>query len=85
MVGSADVRDRPPDGGRSRARTALGPALLWIGLKDSDDTVAAFDMRVELARNGEPVTSGLARCVAGLARSPVSVPVVFDPFQGGFP
>jgi len=60
--------------------TALGPALLWVGSKDSDDTGAAFDLRVELARNGEPVTSGVARCVTGLARSPASVEVAFDPF-----
>ena len=61
--------------------TALAPALLWIGLKNSDDTAAAFDLRVELARNGEPVASGVARCVTGLARTPVSVPVAFDSFQ----
>lgn len=60
--------------------TALAPALLWVGLKNSDDTAAAFDLRVELARNGEPVTSGVARCVTGLARQSASVPVAFDSF-----
>ena len=61
--------------------TALAPALLWIGSKNSDDPAAAFDLRVELARNGEPVASGVARCVTGLARKPASVPVAFDSFQ----
>jgi hypothetical protein len=60
--------------------TSLAPARLWVGLKNSDDTAAAFDLRVELARNGEPVTSGVARCVIGLARTPASVPVAFDSF-----
>jgi len=60
--------------------TALAPALLWVGLKNSDDPATAFDLRVELARNGEPVTSGVARCVTGLARSPASVSVAFDAF-----
>jgi hypothetical protein len=30
--------------------------------------------------NGEPLTSGLARCVTGLGREPVNVPVAFDSF-----
>lgn len=60
--------------------TALAPALLWVGLKNSNDTAAAFDLRVELARNGEPVTSGVARCVAGLLRQSARVPVAFDSF-----
>lgn len=60
--------------------TALAPARLWVGLKNSNDGAAAFDLRVELARNGEPVTSGVARCVTGLARQPAIVPVAFDSF-----
>jgi hypothetical protein len=60
--------------------TALSPASLWVGLKNSDDTAAAFDLRVELSRNGEPVTSALARCVSGLSRRPLSLSVAFDSF-----
>ena len=60
--------------------TALAPASLWVGLKNSDDTAAAFDLRVELSMNGEPVTSALARCVTGLSRQPASVPVAFESF-----
>lgn len=60
--------------------TSLAPAFLWIGLKNSDDPATAFDLRVELALNGEPVTSGLARCVTGLARNPSGVSVAFDSF-----
>jgi hypothetical protein len=60
--------------------TALAPASLWVGLKNSNDTAGAFDLRVELSINGEPVTSALSRCVTGLDRQPVSVPLAFDSF-----
>ena len=60
--------------------TALAPASLWIGLKNSDDTAAAFDLRVELSMNGQPVTSGLSRCVTGFSRQPASISVAFDSF-----
>jgi hypothetical protein len=60
--------------------TALGPALLWVGLKDGDDSTKAFDLRVDFAVNGEPLTSGVARCVTGLSRNPSAVPVAFDSF-----
>jgi hypothetical protein len=60
--------------------TAVGPALLWVGLKNSDNTGSAYDLRVELARNGEPVTAGLTRCLSGLARGPASVSIGFDSF-----
>lgn len=61
--------------------TALEPAQLFVGLKNSNDRGAAFDIRVELAQNGDPVASGLARCVVGLARDPASVSVGFDSFS----
>jgi uncharacterized protein DUF6923 len=61
--------------------TALEPARLFVGLKNSNDRGAAFDLEVELARNGEPMASGLARCVVGLSRDPAPVSVNFDPFS----
>ena len=63
--------------------TEVSPAKLWVGLKNSDDVGAAFDLRVEL-RRGRLVTSGLTRCVKGLVRNPSNakeVTVPFDPFD----
>jgi hypothetical protein len=46
--------------------TALGPADVWVGLKNSDDVGIRFDLRVEVYRNGtELVGSGEATGVAG--------------------
>jgi hypothetical protein len=41
----------------------------WAGLKNSDDTGARFDLRVELYKNGALFASGLKRCVTGLTRN----------------
>lgn len=38
--------------------TALGPAQVWIGLKNSDDVGAKFDLRAEVLRNGVVIGSG---------------------------
>jgi hypothetical protein len=59
--------------------TTVGPARLWIGLKSSGDSGSAFDLRVEVTKNGEAVASGLVRCVTGLTRQPSAVVVPFDP------
>lgn len=54
-------------------------ARLWVGLKSSGDAGSAFDLHVELTKNGEAVASGLVRCVTGLTRQPSVVVVPFDP------
>ncbi len=54
----------------SRALTALSPTTVWVGLKNSDNQGARFDVRAQLLRNGQPVASGLARCVTGITRNP---------------
>src|SRR5215471_14192666 len=48
----------------------LSPAHLSVGLKNSDDQGAQFDMKVELLRNGTSVASGLDRCITGVTRNP---------------
>src|SRR5262249_41492843 len=61
----------------------LSPAHLFVGLKNSDDQGAKFDLKVELLRNGVPVASGLHRCIAGVTRNPAlatEAVVPFDPF-----
>jgi N-acetylneuraminic acid mutarotase len=50
--------------------TALSPARLWVGLKNSDDQGTQFDIKVEILKNGTPVASGLQRCMTGLTRNP---------------
>ena len=65
------------------ALMALSPAHLWIGLKNSDDQGAQFDLKAELLRNGTPVASGLKRCVTGVTRNPdlaKEAVASFDPF-----
>jgi len=45
--------------------TALGPAKVWVGLKNSDDVGTKFDLLVEVFRNGQPVGSGQLNGVPG--------------------
>src|SRR5262249_37291624 len=45
--------------------TAVGPARLWVGLKNSDDVGTRFDLLVEILRNGSVIGSGQASNVPG--------------------
>jgi hypothetical protein len=45
--------------------TALAPANVWVGLKNSDDVGIHFDLRAEVYVNGTQVTSGEVHGVAG--------------------
>jgi len=62
---------------------ALGPAKLWVGLKNSDDQGTQFDLRVELYKNSTHLLSaGEKLCVTGMTRNPnlaKEVEVVFSP------
>lgn len=49
--------------------TALSPLSVWIGLKNSDDQGANFDVRAELLVNDAPIASGLTRCIKGVTRN----------------
>ena len=63
--------------------TDLSPAKLWVGLKNSDDQGTQFDIRVEVLKNGNPVATGLQRCMTGVTRNPSQAKqtnVAFDPF-----
>lgn len=49
-----------------QALTGLGPASIWIGLKNSDDVGIRFDLRAEVYRNGtQLIGSGELASVAG--------------------
>jgi hypothetical protein len=53
---------RPP---ANNLLTALGPAQLWIGLKNSDDVGTKFDLLAEVLKNGTVIGSGQVNGVAG--------------------
>lgn len=45
--------------------TAVGPANVWIGLKNSDDVGTRFDLLAEVLKNGTVVGSGQINSVSG--------------------
>ena len=62
----------------------LGPAVAWVGLKNSDDQGARFDVLTEVYLNDVLVASGLSRCISGVTRNPNNakeVVISFDPFS----
>jgi hypothetical protein len=67
----------------SSLSSPLGPAKLWVGLKNSDDQGTQFDVRIELYRNLSPLLSeGEARCITGVTRNPnlaKEVSILFGP------
>ena len=64
--------------------SALNDLHVWVGLKNSDDQGANFDVRAEMYKNGVLVSSGVTLCVVGVTRNPNSakeVTVAFSPFS----
>lgn len=45
--------------------TSLGPAQMWVGLKNSDDVGTKFDLLAEVFKNGTLIGSGQLNDVAG--------------------
>jgi hypothetical protein len=45
--------------------TALSPAKVWVGLKNSDDVGIRFDLQAKVYLNGAPVGSGQLNSVSG--------------------
>ncbi len=60
----------------------LGPAALWIGLKNSDDQGTQFDLRVEVYSGSNLVAFGEKRCITGVTRNPSSARQVTVPLIG---
>ena len=58
----------------------LGPAHLFLGLRNSDDVGAAFDVKVEFQKNDSTIAEGLQRCIRGLTRNPSLAKEVVIPF-----
>jgi YVTN family beta-propeller protein len=62
----------------------VGPATLWIGLKNSDDQGTAFDLQAEVAINSALVATAKTLCIAGVIRNPdkaTEAMILFDPFS----
>jgi hypothetical protein len=64
--------------------STLGETHVWLGLKNSDDQGTNFDVRVELAKNGNIIASGQTLCVQGVTRNPTNAKEVAIPV-GAFP
>jgi hypothetical protein len=65
---------------------SLTPAVLWLGLKNSDDQGTKFDLRTEVYINDTLVADGIARCIQGVTRNPSrakEVTVPFGPITNG--
>jgi len=60
--------------------TSLGPATLWIGLKNSDDQGTQFDLRAEVYIKGKLVSAGETRCITGVTRNPDQAKQIAVPF-----
>ncbi len=60
----------------------LGPAALWIGLKNSDDQGTQFDLRVEVYSGTTLMASGERRCITGVTRNPTLAQQVSVPLTG---
>lgn len=59
------LSDTPP-GSSGTPLTALGPAGIWVGLKNSNDAGIRFDLRIEVYRNGSELAgSGAVSSVPG--------------------
>jgi len=67
-------------GGPDEELTALAPAILWVGLKNSDDQGTRFDLRAEVYINGTIVSDGITRCITGVTRNPNKAKEVGIPF-----
>ncbi|MBW7933571.1 MAG: S8/S53 family peptidase [Gemmatimonadaceae bacterium] len=67
-------------GGVDGTVSTLGDAVLWIGLKNSDDQGTRFDVRVEAARNGAVFASGELRCVTDVVRNAAQASQISVPF-----
>jgi len=66
IAGTAEFAVARYEAGAPTGRlTALRPAKVWVGLKNSDDVGTKFDLLVEVFRNGQPVGSGQLNGVPG--------------------
>jgi hypothetical protein len=62
------------------ALDSLGPATLWIGLKNSDDQGTQFDLQAQVSINNTVVATATTRCITGVTRNPNLAKEVQVPF-----
>jgi hypothetical protein len=56
--------------GSDERLTELSDLHVWLGLKNSDDQGTYFDLRAEVYKNGELISSGQTLCITGVTRNP---------------
>lgn len=68
-LSASEVREISNSGSAGKCKnaqlTALGPASIWLGLKNSDDVGTKLDLLAEVLKNGSVVGSGQLNAVAG--------------------
>lgn len=77
------------DAGPSNCREFITPrdfakltsARVWVGLADSNDQGARFDLRVELYNQGLLLAAGERRCAPGITGDPANAKAVALPFR----
>jgi hypothetical protein len=68
-------------GGGGGDLTGVGPAHLWVGLKNSDDVGTQFDVEVKVLIGNTVVAKGQTLCVTGLVRNPATAKQVVVPLS----
>jgi len=58
----------------------LSPAILWLGLKNSDDQGTSFDLKTEVYINDTLISDGITRCITGVTRNPSRAKEIAVPF-----
>lgn len=58
----------------------LSPAILWMGLKNSDDQGTSFDLKTEVYINDTLISDGITRCITGVTRNPSKAKEIEVPF-----
>jgi hypothetical protein len=66
--------------GTAEGVETLSDAILWIGLKNSDDQGTRFDVKTEVYLNDTLISEGLTRCITGVTRNPSKALEVSVPF-----
>jgi YD repeat-containing protein len=64
----------------------MEPAIVWVGLKNSDDQGTQFDLRAELYINDTLISEGETLCITEVTRNPSyakEVTVPFGPVSNG--
>lgn len=71
-----------PATGSTRTLADIGDLRVWLGLKNSDEQGARFDLSAEVLKNGVKIATGEIHCLTGVTRSPSPALEVMVPIGG---